>query len=143
MLWWLWLLLGLALLALEAVTPGGFFVFFFGCAALVVGTLAGLGLAGPIWTQWLLFSLLSVVSLLLFRGRLLAWTSARDRDEAIDRLEGETAVLLDDLAPGATGKAELRGTAWTTQNIGRSQLSKGQRCRVTRVEGLTLWVQGD
>ena len=32
MAWWLWLLLGLALLASEVFTPGAFFVFFFGGA---------------------------------------------------------------------------------------------------------------
>ncbi len=143
MLWWLWLLLGLALLGLEALTPGGFFVLFFGCAALVVGTVTGLGFGGPVWVQWLLFSALSVSSLLLFRGKLLAWAEARPRGGAIDRLEGEIAVLLEDLAPGAIGKAELRGTAWNAQNSGRRPLSKGQRCRVARVEGLTLWLQAD
>ena len=28
--WWLWVLLGLGLLALEMATPGGFFALFFG-----------------------------------------------------------------------------------------------------------------
>ena len=38
--WWAWFILGAVLLALELMTPGGFFLLFFGAAAIVVGTLA-------------------------------------------------------------------------------------------------------
>ena len=33
-------------------------------------------------------------------------------------LVGDVAVLLDDLPPGAVGKAELRGTAWSVRHDG-------------------------
>jgi membrane protein implicated in regulation of membrane protease activity len=143
MTWWLWVLLGLVLLALEAFTPGGFYVLFFGVGGLVVGILVGLGLAGPPWTEWLIFSVVSIVSLALFRRPVLAWFRAGDQDQAIDQLEGEVAIPLDDLGPGAVGKAELRGSTWTVQNADAQPLAKGQRCRVTRVEGLTLWIRGE
>jgi membrane protein implicated in regulation of membrane protease activity len=142
MAWWLWLLFGLALLGLEVLTPGGFYVMFFGVSALVVGLLAGLDAGGPAWLQWLLFSGLSIVSLLLFRGRLLARFQQGAHAAPMDTLEGELAIPMDDLAPGAVGKAELRGTTWTAQNADDRPLARGQRCRVTRVEGLTLLIRG-
>jgi len=43
MAWWLWLLVGLALLGIEMITPGGFFTIFFGVAALIVGVLTRFG----------------------------------------------------------------------------------------------------
>jgi membrane protein implicated in regulation of membrane protease activity len=141
MAWWLWVLMGLGLLALELFTPGGFYVLFFGVGAVVVGALVGLGWVGPPWTEWLIFSVISILSLVFFRRPVLAWFSAGDRDHAIDQLEGELAVPLEDLAPGAVGKAELRGAAWTAQNADDRLLAKGQRCRVARVEGLTLWIR--
>ena len=97
------MLLGLALLGLEILTPGGFYVLFFGVGALVVGVLAGLGVAGPAWVQWLLFSLVSIVSLALFRERLLRRMSPVEPPPAIDTLEGEVAVLLEDIPPGSVG----------------------------------------
>lgn len=141
--WWLWVVLGLGLMLLEILTPGGFFVLFFGVAAVVVGVLVGLNMGGPAWFQWLLFSLVSILSLLLFRGRLLAKFQFQEprADKKIDTLVGEVVVLLDDLPPGAVGKAELRGTAWNAQNGSEQFLQKGQRCRVQRVEGLTLWIR--
>ena len=141
MTWWIWLLFGLALLGAEALTPGGFFVLFFGVGALVVGGLVGLDLLRAPWAQWFLFSVISIVSLLIFRRPLLRWLRSRDRDVTVDTLEGEVAVLLEDLAPGGVAKVELRGTAWNAQTDGGRPLAKGQRCRVARVDGLTLWIR--
>jgi inner membrane protein len=140
MSWWVWLLVGLGLLGFEMLTPGGFFVLFFGLGALVVGALAGLGLTEPVWLQWLLFSLLSVGSLLIFRRRLLAWLQSPE-GAAVGTLVGDVAVLLDDLPPGAVGKAELRGTAWSVRHDGTETLPRGRRCRVERVDGLMLSVR--
>jgi hypothetical protein len=139
--WWLWLVLGLVLLGVEILTPGGFYIIFFGVAALIVGLLAGLGLGGPLWAQFVLFSFLSVAALVVTRPYLVRWARSGERPDPIDRLEGESAVLADDLAPGAYGKAELRGTSWTVLNHDHRPLARGQRVRVVRVDGLTLWVE--
>lgn len=144
MIWWYWLLLGLALLAVEIITPGGFYLLFFGLAALAVGGVTGLGLIEPAWMQWLLFSVLSIVSLILFRGPLLARIkSSAPADHPVDTLVGEIAIPLQDLPPAGDGKAELRGTTWSVRNASPTGLSKGQRSRVERVEGLTLWIKAE
>jgi membrane protein implicated in regulation of membrane protease activity len=94
--------------------------------------------------QWLLFSIFSVAALLLFRQKLVALlesknTNARTGD--LDSLVGEVVILTDNLAPNAIGKAEGRGSSWTVVNGSSESLSKGQRCRVYLMEGLTLWVR--
>ena len=142
MSWWLWLVLGLALLASEAFTPGAFFVFFFGLSAIAVGLAVRLDPHTAGWFQLFLFSLLSVLSVVFLRGPLLRRIMPVQREGlAVDSLVGEVAVPLQDLAPGAVGKAELRGTAWNARNEGERALRRGQRGRVTRVDGLTLWLQ--
>jgi hypothetical protein len=142
--WWYWILLGLALPALELLVPSGFYLLFFGLAALCVGALVSLGLTQALWLQWVLFSALSIVSLLFFRGPFLARIKSKERAQYIvDSMVGEIAIPLDDLSPGGTGKAELHGTAWTARNSGETTLTKGQRSRVLRVEGLTLWITAE
>jgi len=143
MCWWLWLVLGLVLVGLEVLTPGGFYVLFFGVGALVVGTLTGLGWGGPPWLQWLLFSVISVASLLCFRPHLIRLARSKERPDPMDTLVGEIAVLAEELPAGAVGKAELRGTTWTAHNRGGRALARGQRCRVEAVDGLTLIVRGE
>ncbi|MDC8448376.1 MAG: NfeD family protein [Nitrospira sp.] len=142
MIWSYWLFMGLVLAGAEMLSPGGFYLLFFGIAALIVGALAGLGIVQTAWLEWLLFSILAIVSLLLFRGPLLRMTK-NTPTHAVDSMVGESAVLLDDLPSGHTGKAELRGTTWTTRNEGDSPLTKGQRAIVTKVDGLTLWVRSE
>jgi membrane protein implicated in regulation of membrane protease activity len=142
MFWWLWMLFGLGLMVFEVLTPGGFYVFFFGVGALLVGVLTGLGLGGPDWLQWLLFSILSVTSLLLFRNSLLRILQTRNSDPSLpDPLVGATVILLEDLNPGAVGRAEVSGSTWAVLNEDSAILHKGQRCRVRLVEGLTLRIR--
>ncbi len=143
MAWWLWVFVGLALLALEILTPGGFVVLFFGAAAIVVGMLAGTGLAMPLWLEFLLFSVLSVGTLLLFRGPLLARMHPQVPAAPVDSLVGETATCLDDAPAGGLGKVELRGTTWTARNDSDTALARGARARVVRVDGLTLWIRAE
>jgi membrane protein implicated in regulation of membrane protease activity len=144
MLWWMWMLLGFAFLAVEMFTPGLFYFFFFGVGAILVGTLGGLGIeVSPSW-QWLLFSIFSVATVVLFRQKLVGLLDSKHpnvRTGDLNSLVGEIMTLHDDLAPNATGKAEGRGSSWTVVNGGVELLQKGQRCRVYQMEGLTLWVR--
>ena len=139
--WWLWLLLGFVLLLLELVTPGGFYIFFFGAGAIVVGLLAVAGIAGPASVQWLLFGAISITAFLLFRKPLLQRFATKTGHD-VDTLIGETAVALGEIGIQEIGKAELRGTAWSARNVGSTALRAGERCRVERVDGLMLWIRG-
>jgi membrane protein implicated in regulation of membrane protease activity len=140
-LWWHWLVLGLLLVLAELATAGGFYVIFFGIAALVVGVLSGLDIAGPLWLQLLLFSVLSLVTLALFRTRLLKWVQLDPQRPAVDSLVGEIGLASDVLAPGTVGRVEVRGAAWSARNTTNMSVARGSRVRVIRVEGLTLDVE--
>jgi membrane protein implicated in regulation of membrane protease activity len=59
----------------------------------------------------------------------------------VDSLVGEQAMALEDIAAGSVGKAEMRGSTWTAQNVGAVTLTKGQRCTVESVEGLTIRIR--
>lgn len=138
--WWMWLVVGVVLLLAEMAAPGGFYLFFFGVGAMVVGLVAAAGLAGPLWLQLLLFAAVSVVALLLFRQRILE--AFHKPGKEVDTMVGEAGVLVADLAAGDVGKIELRGTVWSARAAPGVALEKGQRCIVERVDGLMLWVRG-
>jgi len=138
--WWQWVVLGVFLLVVEMATPGGLFAVFFGIGAFLIAPIAAAG-ASP-WVQWTLFSVASVALLASLRSYLARRLGARGAGP-IDSLVGEQAVLLEDLPAGGEGKAELRGTPWTARSATGQPLSKGQRCRVERVDGLTLWLRAD
>jgi membrane protein implicated in regulation of membrane protease activity len=141
MAWWIWVLIGLFLLALEAATPGGFFFAFFGLSGLLVGGLVALGWGGAPAIQWLLFTGLALVALVVLRGPLKAKLNVDGKHKPVDQLSDQEAVALDEMPPGGIGKVELRGSAWSARNGGEAAIAKGQRCRVDKVDGLTLWVR--
>jgi len=140
-LWWHWLVLGLLLVLAELAASGGFYIIFFGVAALVVGALAAFDLAGPVWVQLLLFSGISVLTLVVFRERLLKAFQIDPQAPTVDQLAGEVAVAMEDLAPGGVGRVELRGSAWSARNSSSAPIARGTRSRVIRVEGLMLYVE--
>ena len=141
LLWWHWLVLGLVLVVAEMASAGGFYIIFFGIGALLVGLLALFGLGGPGWAQVLLFAGVSVVGLALFRSRFLRWFQVDPQLPPVDALVGEIGHVSEDLAPGAVGRVELRGSAWSARNASSVPLSRGTRCRVVRVDGLMLFVE--
>ena len=78
MSWWMWVLLGVVLLAVEIVTPGGLFALFFGASAILVGGLVALGVEAR-WLQWLLFAGLGVLLVVALRRRLRSGVSGDPR----------------------------------------------------------------
>ena len=138
--WWIWLAVGLGLMVFELATPSGFFVMFFGLGALTVGILTRFGVAGPPWMEWLLFTVLSITYVLLFRGRLRQ-SAQSPGGQTMDTLVGELAVPRERIPPGAVGRVELRGTTWNARNDAADAIEPGRRCRVMSVDGLLLSVQ--
>jgi inner membrane protein len=143
MAWWIWVLAGLVLAAMELASGGDFFLLLLGVSAVLVGAFVGVGLAEPLWVQVALYSVFCWVTVFWLRGKLKARFSVPKEGAEVDSLVGQRAVVLDDLVEGALGKVELRGTSWNARNGGPIPLSMGAGCRVKRVDGLTLWVEAE
>ncbi len=139
--WWLWMLAGLLLLAGELLTPGGFYLIFFGAGALALGFLKLIGLEFGLAIEGLIFVVISVAALALFRKPLLQRFQRPSSASNVDNLTNEVATALEEIPSGGRGKVELRGTSWNAQNLGDSPIAKATRCQVVRVDGLTLLVR--
>jgi membrane protein implicated in regulation of membrane protease activity len=140
--WWMWMILGLVLLACEMITPGTFYFMFLGIAGLLTGLVALLAPDAPAWVPWLLFSVFTTVSLVFFRKPLMEKFKLSGKSgHKVDSLVGEAALALEDIAPGALGKVELRGACWTAHNAGDQPIQRSERPKVERVEGLTLHIR--
>ncbi len=139
MSWSAWVIFGLGLLVFEILTPGGFFTVFFGLAAFVVALLAGAGVLGSGSSQWLLFAVLGVLFISVLRP--LVRKRFETNTPKVDQLVGQTAIALEALDATGRGKVELRGTSWSAVYSGAGSVSKGDRLRVTKVDGLSLLVE--
>lgn len=140
-MWWTWCIAGLILLGLEMVVPSGFFLFFFGIGALLTGVSVFLiGSEVEAWIPWAIFSLSSVLSLILFRTKLKILLR-RGTTELAPELTGELGIVVNSSIPAnGTGTVELRGTSWQAKNASSVELAVQSRVRVRSVVGLTVEV---
>jgi membrane protein implicated in regulation of membrane protease activity len=143
MMWWAWIAVGAILLVSElGFVDAQFYLVFVGASALVVGLLDLAGMLPADWMQWLLFAVLALFSMVVFRRRIYA----RMRRKLPDMKQGpvgETVVLPAALPPGETCRLEYCGSSWSALNGGKSAIAAGQRARIDRVNGLTLVVHGE
>ena len=135
---WSWLILGLALLALETMAPG-MFMLWLGLAAIIVG-LVSFGVTLAWQTQIILFALLAVAAVPLWRR--FARHPSRDEGNAFlnrrsEALVGQEFTLDRPIAEGA-GAVRVGDTVWRVQG---PDLPAGSRVRVVRADGASLHVE--
>jgi membrane protein implicated in regulation of membrane protease activity len=137
--WWGWVTIGAMLLIAEvSFVDLEFYLIFLGISALLVGALDLAGVAMPFWMQWVVFAVLAVASLVIFRQRVYTKLRPPPEGEVQIGVSGDRAIAVDSIEPGATGSVTLRGTNWTGLNRGSVTIPAGARCRVERSEGLVL-----
>jgi hypothetical protein len=139
MAWWIWVLIGFALLGLEFVATT-FHIGFFAAGAFFVAILALAGWDGPLWQELLVFTVVSLAAVFVFRP-IVVRKLKLNPSRPVDELVGEQAVAIDEIGVLGRGKAELRGSTWSAQNVGENPITRGQRCIVERVEGLVLHIK--
>jgi membrane protein implicated in regulation of membrane protease activity len=139
MTWWIWILIGFALLAFEFVSTT-MHIGLFAVGAFVVGILVGVGVPMPLWGQVLIFTTTSLAALFFIRP-IVVRKLGLFKPNTVDTMIGEQATAIDDIPVQATGKAEMRGTSWNARNVGPSALARGEYCTVERIDGLVLHVR--
>jgi len=142
--WWGWITIGALLLTAEMTFVDlDFYLVFLGTSALIVGLIGLADFPLPFWTQWILFALLGIGSLVLFRQRFYARLHPPPDADVQQGVDGAWATALDSIAPGERGAVTLRGTTWTGRNVGSEMIPSGAACRVERSEGLLLELRLD
>ena len=136
--WWGWIIFGAVLLGSELlIVDAGFYFVFLGIAAALTGVigLAGLGLEP--WLQWVVFSVIALVSMVLFRKKL--YDKLRGSAVGYDvGPAGEIVTVEQTLQPGETGRLAYRGTEWTAVNTSDQVMEQGQHVQISSVDSLTL-----
>ena len=136
---WHWWILGVALLILEVFAPGAFFLWL-GIAAGVVGLVVYLA-PNLAWEyQLLLFSILSVISIVVWRRFFRL--RAEDTDQPTLNRRGEQYIgrvfTLEAPVTNGMGKIRIDDTTWKIEG---PDCEPGTRIRVTGVDGTILKVE--
>ena len=136
--WWGWMIIGALLLGSELLgVEAAFYLVFIGLAAMATGLVELAGADLEPWMQWILFSIISVVFMVIFRKKLYAMLRGAGVGYETGPA-GEIVTVEEALQPGQSGRMSYRGTDWTIVNDSDQAFSAGQRVRISRVDGLKL-----
>lgn len=136
---YLWLGLGLALMAAETIVPGAFLLWF-GFAALFMGALVWLFPDMHGLLQVATFSALAIVAVLIYRK----WFRGREpvSEQPLLNRRSEQYVgrvfVLDTPISNGFGKVRVGDSVWT---VSGDPLPAGARVTVVAVDGMTLKVE--
>jgi membrane protein implicated in regulation of membrane protease activity len=139
MAWLVWLLVGVGLLVLEAVTLA-FVAIYFGVAALVAALMAGIG--GPLWLQVVVFCAVSLLGLGLTRRIATQTFRGPAVRSNVHGLVGRRGVVTKPLSPDEAGQIRIGGDYWTALPYfdDAPVIPEGARVEVMKVEGVTAVV---
>lgn len=142
LLWWHWIVLGIALMLLELAVPA-FFLIWFGVGALVVGfvvlAIPALGFAWQI-IAWILCSLAFIwLWFKVFKPSLFKTRAGMSRGAVV----GEIGLVTRDIRPFEKGQIRFQKPVLgdeTWEALADEEIRTGERVRVLDVEGNTLKV---
>jgi len=139
----IWFLVGLALILSEFMVPGVILVFF-GMGAWITAITSWLGVT-PGWSsQFIAFSISSVVMLVLlrrwFRGKLTGYVGDdQDPDANLDEFKGQIVVVIEEIdASNLEGTVEFKGAHWKARAA--RPIAAGEKAVVESADGITLVV---
>ena len=136
-LWWHWIVGGIALIMLELTMPS-FFVLWFGLGAIIVGLLLLIAPGFPLSEQILLWVIASV-------GMTIVWFRVFNRSKnktrigtALSDVIGEVGLLVIETAPFQRGKVRfqrpiLGAEEWPCTSD--AEITIGTRVKLISVEG--------
>ena len=117
-----------------------FFLLPFGLGAAVAMVAVLLG--APLWLQWVLFVIASVVGLVFLRPLFKRWTTRADKVKAgVDRLIGMTGVIIQGNAPSGENRARIAREVWNVSTESGEHLPVDTQVRVLQVDGVHLIVE--
>lgn len=136
----IWFLIGLAMMLLEFAIPG-LIVIFFGAGAWVLAILTAIFPSMVLWVQLMLFTIISVVSLLLLRKQLKKHFFSDQEgaeSEGLDDYIGRKAIVEKAIVKGE-GKVLYRGTSWDA--FADEDIPEGTTVRIIDKDSIRLKVE--
>jgi membrane protein implicated in regulation of membrane protease activity len=134
----IWLIVALGLAGAEALT-GDMFLLMLGGGALAAAGSSWL-LDWPLWTDGVVFLVVSVLLLILVRPALRRRLTPKGLTMGIKALEGKSALVLDRVARDE-GQVKVDGQVWTARPLNEGDVFEpGERVTVLHIDGATAVV---
>jgi membrane protein implicated in regulation of membrane protease activity len=137
--WYIWMIIGAALIVIEIFTPG-FFILLPGAAAIITGVIA-------IWVpslaiQLTVFIALSAALIIFLRPIVLKMTGKNQQETNADGMIGKVVLVTEDI-DNAAGKGYIKyySDHYPARSEGGVSFAKGEMVRIVRIEGIKAYVE--
>ena len=138
---WYWLIAAVVMIILEMVIPAAYFLWM-GISAFIVGLLLYLLPSIPLLIQIIIFGVLSVLTLLLFKRHQRM--NPREKDEPSLNRRGEQYIgrvfTLEEPIVNGVGKVKVDDSTWKVRG---GDMAAGAKVRVLSVDGTILNVEAE
>lgn len=135
---WFWVILAAVLSVGEMLTTS-FFLLPFAIGAAVAAVIQALG--GDLLWQWLAFTILSVIALILFRPLAKRITNQNPQKSGVDRLIGTIGKVIEGQSLAGEIRARVGTEVWNVVTDDGSRLAVDCAVEVVAVEGAHLIVR--
>ena len=134
-----WLVVVAVMLVIEIFTMG-LTTIWFSLGAVAAAIAAALG--ASLWVQILLFSVVSVLIMLLVRPFAMKVMDKSRTKTNIEEVIGEQAEVIEDIDnQRERGKVRYRGVEWMARSVDGNKIAVGEMVRVESVAGVKLIVR--
>jgi len=134
-----WLILVAVMLIIEIFTLG-LTTIWFSLGAVAAAIAAGAG--APLWIQILLFSVVSVVIMILVRPFAMKVMDRNRTRTNIEEVIGEQAEVMEEIDnQREQGKVRFRGVEWMARSVDGKEIAAGEMVKVEAVSGVKLLVK--
>lgn len=128
------------LLILADVAFGTFFVMFLGAGALITASILWMGIPMNTASQWLTFSGLSTMGVVLLRKKLMQWFGP-SKEERFEEHKGQTVLVTESITPANPGKVKYRGAEWQAATNNDDSFDKGENAVITHLDGIVVYIR--
>jgi len=133
-----WLIVFIVLVVIELITVGLVSVWF---AAGALAAFISSYFTDNILIQLPIFIVVSIVSLIATRPILKKFFSKNIVKTNVNKLIGETAIVLEDLSKTNMGKVKVDGQIWSAINSEKGRILKDSEVEILSIEGVKLIVR--
>ena len=137
-LWHIWVIAGILLLVIEIFTPS-FVAGSFGIGGILTAIVAAI--TDNVNIQIVAFCVFSVLSFVLIRPFLKKFEK-KETPTNMDSLKGQTYIVAEEIGPDQkTGYLKADGDMWRAIAEKGENIKEGEKARVIRIDGNTLYVE--
>lgn len=133
-----WLVILAVMIVLEIFSLG-LTTIWFGIGAIGAAIVSWMGYG--IWVQLIVFAVLSVIAMAVFRPLAVKYLNKDKEKTNIDGVVGEVVVTKEINNEMAAGEVQLNGMSWTARSQDGRVIPEAERVTVVSVQGVKLIVK--